>query len=49
MKNIHLLGCKGCGSAIVEAALVLSRIPYDYTEANYEDEKGLEELQKLIH
>ena len=47
MKNIHLFGCKGCGSAIVEAALVLSRIPYDYTEANYEDEKGLEELQKV--
>jgi glutathione S-transferase len=32
----RLLGCRGCGSLIVEAALRLAAIPYDYEEINYE-------------
>jgi GST-like protein len=31
----RVLGCKGCGSAIVEAALVLARVPYDREEVDY--------------
>jgi GST-like protein len=31
----HLLGCKGCGSAIVEAAFAVARIPLDYEEVDY--------------
>jgi GST-like protein len=30
----RLLGCRNCGSAIVEAALVLAKIPYDREEAD---------------
>jgi len=26
----RLLGCKGCGSAIVEAAFAIAKIPLDY-------------------
>lgn len=36
----RVLGCKGCGSAIVEAALVLAKIPYDREEANYGTREG---------
>jgi GST-like protein len=35
MKKTLLLGCKGCGNAIVEAALALSGLPYDYEEVDY--------------
>jgi GST-like protein len=30
-----LLGCKGCGSAIVEAAFAVARLPLDYEEVDY--------------
>ncbi len=40
----HVLGCKGCGSAIVEAALVLANIDYDREEANYEKTEGHDKL-----
>jgi GST-like protein len=33
--NLRLLGCRGCGSVIVEAALVLAGIPYDREEVDY--------------
>ena len=31
----RLLGCKGCGSAIVEAAFALARVPLEYEEVDY--------------
>lgn len=31
----RVIGCKGCGSTIVEAALVLAAIPYDREEVDY--------------
>jgi GST-like protein len=31
----RLLGCKGCGSAIVEAAFAIAKIPLDYEEVDY--------------
>jgi len=40
----RVLGCKGCGSAIVEAALVLAQIPYDREEVNYETKEGHDKL-----
>jgi GST-like protein len=40
----RLLGCKNCGSAIVEAALVLAKLPYDREEANYETPEGHERI-----
>jgi GST-like protein len=33
--NHRLLGCKGCGSAIVEAAFALAKVPLDYEEVDY--------------
>ena len=39
-----MLGCKGCGSAIVEAALVLAGIPYEREEVNYETKEGHDKL-----
>jgi GST-like protein len=36
MKKRHLLlGCKGCGNAIVEAAFAVAGIPLDYEEVDY--------------
>src|SRR4029078_4249451 len=35
MKNHLLLGCKGCGNAIVEAAVGIAGIPVDYEEVDY--------------
>jgi GST-like protein len=40
-ERLRLLGCRGCGSAIVEAALVLAKVPYDYEEVDY-DQHGPE-------
>lgn len=40
----HVLGCKGCGSAIVEAALVLANIDYEREEANYENIDGHDKI-----
>ena len=31
----RLLGCKGCGSAIVEAAFAVAKIPLEYEEVDY--------------
>lgn len=36
MPGYRLLGCPGCGSAIVECAFALARLPYDYEEVDYE-------------
>jgi len=33
--NHRLLGCKGCGSAIVECAFAIAGIPLDYEEVDY--------------
>ena len=33
--NHRLLGCKGCGSAIVECAFALAGIPLEYEEVDY--------------
>jgi GST-like protein len=30
-----LLGCKGCGNVIVESALALAGVPFDYEEVDY--------------
>jgi GST-like protein len=35
MTTHRLLGCKGCGSAIVEAAFALGRLPLEYEEVDY--------------
>jgi GST-like protein len=35
MKKLLLLGSKGCGNVIVESALALSGVPYDYEEVDY--------------
>jgi GST-like protein len=35
MKKLLLLGCKGCGNAIVECAFALGGIPFDYEEVDY--------------
>jgi GST-like protein len=43
-KNWRVLGCKGCGSTIVEAALALAKIPYDREEADYSTPAGRERL-----
>jgi GST-like protein len=36
MNKWHVIGTKGCGSALVEAALVLAEIPYEREEIDYE-------------
>ena len=38
MKNHLLLGCKGCGNVIVEAAFNLAGIPVDCEEVDYSDD-----------
>jgi GST-like protein len=43
-KRWRVLGCRGCGSAIVEAALVLAGIPYDREEADYATKEGHDKL-----
>jgi len=35
MKNHLLLGCKGCGNVIVEAAFNVAGVPVDYEEVDY--------------
>lgn len=35
MKNPLLLGCKGCGNAIVEAAFALAGVPLDIEDVDY--------------
>lgn len=38
MKKPLLLGCKGCGNTIVEAAFAVAGIPIDYEEVDYSDD-----------
>ena len=38
MKKPLLLGCKGCGNAIIEAAFAVAAIPVDYEEVDYSDD-----------
>jgi GST-like protein len=38
MKKPLLLGCKGCGNVIVEAAFAAAGIPVDYEEVDYSDD-----------
>ena len=38
MKKHLLLGCKGCGNAIVESAFNVAGIPVDYEEVDYSDD-----------
>ena len=37
MKKPLLLGCQGCGNAIVESAFALAGIDYDYEEVDYSE------------
>ncbi len=46
-KTWRVLGCKGCGSVIVEAALTLAKIPYDREEEDYSTPAGRERLLQL--
>lgn len=45
--NWRVLGCKGCGSTIVEIALTLAEIPYDREEADYSTAAGRDRLLKF--
>jgi len=38
MRNIQVIGCKGCGSVIAEAFLTLGRLPFDREEVDYDEE-----------
>jgi GST-like protein len=35
MEKYRLLGCAGCGSAVVEGAFALARVPLEYEEVDY--------------
>jgi GST-like protein len=41
------MGCRGCGSAIVEAALVLAQIPYERDETDYDTPEGHAKLAEV--
>jgi GST-like protein len=43
----RVMGCRGCGSAIVEAALVIANIPYEREEVNYETPEGHDKLAQV--
>lgn len=45
--KIQLLGTKGSGSLIPEAALILANIPYTFVETNYEVPEDLKRLLKI--
>lgn len=47
MNKVLVLGCKGCGSVIVEAALTLAQLPFDREEADYSTTVGRERLLQL--
>lgn len=47
MNKWRVLGCKGCGSVIVESALIIAGIPYDREEADYSTTAGRERLLQL--
>ena len=38
MNKPLLLGCQGCGNAIVESAFALAGIDFDYEEVDYSDD-----------
>jgi GST-like protein len=42
-----MMGCRGCGSAIVEAALVLAKIPYVREEVDYDTTEGHDRLAQV--
>jgi GST-like protein len=48
----HVIGCRGCGSVIAEAALVLAGIPYEREEVDYStpspERNRLQALNPLI-
>ncbi|MDB4952942.1 MAG: hypothetical protein JWO36_511 [Myxococcales bacterium] len=43
----RVLGCKGCGSTIVEAALALAQIPYEREEVAYDQPAGRKRLLEV--
>ena len=43
----RVLGTRGCGSAIVEAALVLAKIPYTREEVDYTTPAGHDKLVEV--
>jgi GST-like protein len=43
----RVLGCRGCGNTIVEAALTLAGIPYTREETDYANAEGLAKLLPL--
>ena len=43
----RVMGCRGCGSAIVEAALVIAKIPYDREEVDYDTPAGHDRLAEV--
>jgi GST-like protein len=45
--KLQLLGTKGSGSLIVEAALIIAKVPYTFVETNYEVPADLERLLKI--
>lgn len=47
MNNLLILGCKGCGSVIVEAALTLAQLPFDREETDYSTTAGRDRLLQL--
>jgi len=46
-KPWHLLACRGCGSAIVESALVIAGVSYTREETDYETAAGLARLREV--
>jgi GST-like protein len=46
-KPWRILGCRGCGSAIVEAVLVLAKIPYEREEVDYNTPSGHDKLAEV--
>lgn len=46
-KPWRILGCRGCGSAIVEAVLVLAKLPYEREEVDYNTPAGHDKLAEV--
>jgi GST-like protein len=47
-RSIHVIACKGCGSAIAEAFLTLANLPYEREEIDYaQDSPARERLRAL--
>jgi len=43
----RVMGCRGCGSAIVEAALVLAKVPYEREEVDSDTPEGHDRLAEV--